>query len=63
MQQHHDAAVRLRRCDIHVGHAKRFAVIDKRQHVDGVGIGIAFKADAVRFANFRGMGWDKRQAE
>ena len=50
MQQHHGAAVRLRRRHIHIGHPDLLAVIDQRQHVDGVGIGETFKADAVGLA-------------
>ena len=55
MQQHHGAAVRLRRSDVHIGHPHLFAVVDQRQHVDGVGIGKALEADAVGFAR-RGVG-------
>ena len=63
VQQHHDAAVRLRRRDVHIGHPHLLAVIDERQQVDGVGIGKAFKADAVGFARrrFGGGGGDERQ--
>jgi hypothetical protein len=65
MQQHHGAAVRLRRGNVHIGHPQWLAVIDQRQHADGVGIGKTFKADAVGLAlrRFRGRGRDERQEE
>ena len=63
MQQHHDAAIRLRRRHVHIGHPHLLAVIDQRQQADGVGIGKTFKADAIGFALFRGMGGHERQGE
>ena len=54
VQQHHGAAVGLRRRHIHIGHPHLFAVIDQRQHVDGVGVRETFKADAVGLARFGG---------
>ena len=50
VQQQHGAPVRLRGGYVHIGHADRLAVIDQRQHVDGVGIGKAFQPDAIRLA-------------
>ena len=65
VQQHHNAAVGLPRRHVHIGHPNLFTVIDQRQHVDGIGIGKAFQADAVRFprSGFRGVGGQQRQSE
>ena len=57
MQQHHGAAVRLRRSDIHIGHPHLFAVVDQRQQVDGVGIGKAFEPDTVGLARRGSFGF------
>ena len=50
VQQHHGAAVRLRRRDVHIGHAELLAVIDDGKEMHGVGIGKAFKRDAIGLA-------------
>ena len=58
MQQHHNAAVRLRWRYVHIGHPHLFTVIDKRQQLDRVRVGEAFKVDAVglAFGNVGGNG-------
>ena len=63
VQQHHDAAIRLRRRHVHIGHPQLLALVDERQQADRVGIGITFKADAVGFALLGGMGGHQRQGE
>jgi hypothetical protein len=65
MEQHHNAAVRLRRCHVHIGHPHLLAVIVKRLHADRVGIGKTFEADAVGFARagLCGMGRHGQQDE
>ena len=50
MQQHHDAAVRLRRRHVHISHPQLLAVIDERQQVDGIGVRKTFEVDAVGLA-------------
>ena len=65
VQKHHGAAVRLRGCNVHIGHSHLLAVVVERQQADRVGIGKTFKADTVRLARFRprGRGRYRRQGE